>query len=180
MPSIPATSAACSTALTERVHSPTKACVNPQDLSGAGKGNNALPVAAPSVSCPLRESQGGGPARKESPFTGMELMPIPVSEYCLTAQPHSPLSCVPAQPAPSIPACPPHHLLFLPLLPRRCQKWQAGLSSSMCKTATAGSAHLKIAFPRSRQNSWALMEFAEKLISANWQQCQAPPGPAPS
>lgn len=52
--------------------------------------------------------------------------------------------------------------------------------SSSTGTADVGSAHLKIALPGSRQNSWALMEFAEKLISADWQWCQALPGPDPS
>lgn len=55
-----------------------------------------------------------------------------------------------------------------------------GTASPSAETADVGSAHLKIALPGSRRNSWALMEFAEKLISANWQQCQALPGPNPS
>jgi hypothetical protein len=134
--------------------------------------------------CLFREPQGGGPIRRESPFP---LLGLSLVHSCLGISYHgSALFSTVPQPSshsgPSTPSCCPIIPLSSPLppLPGRCQEWQAGLSSSVWKSDAAGSAHLEIAFPRSRQNSWALMEFAEKLISANWQQCQAPPGPAPS
>lgn len=147
--------------------------------------SRGLPSLSWEMFAPLKSRKGGGPARRERPFTLLGLSLDLKARTCPRILFHCTGSfCTVLRPSsysgPSIPASQPHHPPPLPPLPGRCQEWQAGVSSSVCKTAAVGSAHLKIAFPRSRQNSWALMEFAEKLISANWQRCQAPPGPTPS